>query len=260
MCPPSPGEPISPADRHLLGGLDRSALDPLGIANRLKSCEDEKDRGPPFAAAHLKTAVEEEFKMSHRSRPSSSARLSGYAAVATAAGAASTASAAVVIVDLPPQLANGITINLGVAVGAASTAFQGLVRINQLTYPGVCSGGTLNFAGGEFFTGRFFGASSVISNGAAGGTWVGGGLLSTLADGATGYFGFRLPSGSDKVYGWIEVTRISDAVLLISRWAYESQTNTGITTPAASAVPGGTGLAALAIGAAGLRGRRRGRN
>jgi MYXO-CTERM domain-containing protein len=46
----------------------------------------------------------------------------------------------------------------------------------------------------------------------------------------------------------------------VSRWAYESTTGTGITTPTASAVPGGAGLAALAFGAAGLRGRRRSRN
>jgi hypothetical protein len=46
--------------------------------------------------------------------------------------------------------------------------------------------------------------------------------------------------------------------ITVSRWAYEGDVNTGISTPAASgggggAVPGLGGLAALACGAAGMR-------
>lgn len=195
--------------------------------------------------------------MSHRSRVSFTARLSGYAAIAIAAGAASTASAGVVIVNLAPGVGVGTKIDLGPAVGAGVVLFSGVILSAGA---GAYAGGSSASNGSQFFIGKWFGTNAVISNGAAGGTWAYGGLIGNLADGATAYFGFRLPSGSNKVYGWIEATRVAGTGLQISRWAYESTPNTGILTPTATAIPGGAGLAALAIGAAGLRGRRRSRN
>ena len=99
------------------------------------------------------------------------------------------------------------------------------------------------------------------SNAAAFG-WLAAG---TGADSQTGYIGFRLvqTGSSDYYYGYFKVTvsrtsgLFSTLSLSITGWAYESTINTGITIPAPSAVPGGAGLAALACGAAGLRGRRR---
>ncbi len=65
--------------------------------------------------------------MNVRTRPSTRARVSRYAAFATAAGAASTASADVVIVDLVSPAGVGTPINLGEAVGRPPTAFMGVI-------------------------------------------------------------------------------------------------------------------------------------
>ena len=190
--------------------------------------------------------------MSLSSRLSSSARLSGYAALATSA-AASTASAGVQIVNLPSP---AVYINLGVAVGQSSAHHQAKVFGSITTVPA----GSNADNGSAFFIGRWFGASSTISSLAAGGIWTDGGPLGPLAEGATGYFGFRLPvpDSSDKVYGWIEAT-VSGGTFEVSRWAYETVVNTSIVTPGASnsgPVPGLGGLAALALGAGGVRSRR----
>ena len=83
----------------------------------------------------------------------------------------------------------------------------------------------------------------------------------------TGYLGFRFQSGGAWLYGWMEIEVFKDLSnqnsisIRMNSWAYD---NTGASVLAgvggASAVPGGAGLAALAFGAAGLRGRRRSRN
>lgn len=82
-----------------------------------------------------------------------------------------------------------------------------------------------------------------------------------------GFLAFRITSGSDYYYGYfdLEFARSSQAPgstfsMTIHGWAYESTLNQSITISGAAAVPGGAGLAALAFGAAGLRGRRRSRN
>ena len=72
-------------------------------------------------------------------------------------------------------------------------------------------------------------------------------------------------------YGWIEILETtvgwnsnnsSNYSATLGRWAYDNQANYQLKAGEinAAAVPGGAGLAALAFGAAGLRGRRRGRN
>ena len=69
---------------------------------------------------------------------------------------------------------------------------------------------------------------------------------------------FRMQNGSDWYYGYFEVTwNIASGNFEILSGAYESVANTALTIPGASAVPGGTGLAACALlGAAGRRRRR----
>ena len=193
--------------------------------------------------------------MSLSSRLSSSARLSGYAALATSA-AASTASAGVQIVNLPSPAGFAAPINLGVAVGQASSFHQAIF----FDWSASVAAGSYAGNGSSFFIGRWFGASSTISSLAAEGSWADGGPVGPLAEGATGYFGFRLPVplSSDKVYGWIEAT-VSGGTFQVSRWAYETVVNTSIVTPGASnsgPVPGLGGLAALALGAGGVRSRR----
>lgn len=87
------------------------------------------------------------------------------------------------------------------------------------------------------------------------------------SDAVRGFLAFRIPSGSDYYYGYfdLEFARSSQAPgsslsMTIHGWAYESTLNQSITISGATAVPGGAGLAALACGAVGLRGRRRSRD
>jgi hypothetical protein len=107
---------------------------------------------------------------------------------------------------------------------------------------------------GSGFMGRVFDGGDMISDAATGGAgWGNGFNMGSLAEGATGYLGFRIPYGGT-YYGWIEVTRIS-GYISISRWAYESDAGTGIVagSTGSGAVPGLGGLAALALGASGVR-------
>jgi len=85
----------------------------------------------------------------------------------------------------------------------------------------------------------------------------------TGADAVRGYLGFRLDAGNSAYwYGWfdVELSRTgtdiaSTMTLTIHGWAYEYET-TAMSTPG-GAVPGIGGLAALAMGAAGVRTRRK---
>ncbi len=65
-------------------------------------------------------------------------------------------------------------------------------------------------------------------------------------------------------YGWISFTAnvngFGSSSITITGWGWDDSGATIGAGVTASAVPGGAGLAALAVGAAGLRGRRRGRN
>lgn len=73
------------------------------------------------------------------------------------------------------------------------------------------------------------------------------------------YLTFQITDFGNTYYGWLDLQTQEDAsknlTLTIHGWAY----STGSIMVGASAIPGGTGLAALALGAAGLRGRRRSR-
>ena len=83
------------------------------------------------------------------------------------------------------------------------------------------------------------------------------------------YLLFNFQASGSTYYGWIEILATTTGVTggisgysaTLGRWAYDTS-GTAITAGQIipSAVPGGAGLAALAFGAAGLRGRRRSRN
>ncbi len=87
--------------------------------------------------------------------------------------------------------------------------------------------------------------------------------------GSSKYLLFSFQANSTTYYGWIEIlsttignnTTPSPYSATLGRWAYD---NSGAPISAgqigASAVPGGAGISALVVGAAGLRGRRRARN
>jgi len=82
------------------------------------------------------------------------------------------------------------------------------------------------------------------------------------ASGLTGYIFFRFQdngtgAASDFYYGWLEVSRNAQGVYTLNRWAYETVGGVAAQIGAPAPIPGGAGLAALAVGAAGLRGRRR---
>jgi hypothetical protein len=117
-----------------------------------------------------------------------------------------------------------------------------------------------------------FGKNSMInySSGPVGGPLVANGSFGDIvieeSGSVRGFVAFRLVDGLDSYYGYFDVewsrtgTDVGSILSLnIHSWAYNSVAGQSITT-GASAVPGGTGLAALAVGAAGLRGRRRSRN
>ncbi len=76
--------------------------------------------------------------------------------------------------------------------------------------------------------------------------------------GETGAFGIRFVENGLYHYGWVEVSMDANYVMTVERWALESTANTAAAySPVGStAVPGLGGLAALAIGAAGVRSRR----
>ncbi|MDG2134006.1 MAG: hypothetical protein P8J88_11005 [Phycisphaerales bacterium] len=83
-------------------------------------------------------------------------------------------------------------------------------------------------------------------------------IQSAIFAGETGAFGIRFNDGGDKYYGWVEVSMDANQFITVERWALETTANTAAEySPAGStAVPGLGGLAALAIGAAGVRSRR----
>jgi hypothetical protein len=94
-----------------------------------------------------------------------------------------------------------------------------------------------------------------------------GQLGGTVGDSLRGFIGFRFTSGADTFYGYFEITVFrtgtdssSKIGFTVHGWAYNDQAGQAITIGPPTVIPGGAGLAALAFGAAGLRGRRRSRN
>ena len=83
-------------------------------------------------------------------------------------------------------------------------------------------------------------------------------IQNRISSGETGAFGIRFVDGADYYNGWVEVSMDANNFITVERWALESTAGDGAEySPAGStAVPGLGGLAALAIGAAGVRSRR----
>ena len=84
-------------------------------------------------------------------------------------------------------------------------------------------------------------------------------IQQAISAGETGAFGIRCMSEPERShYGWVEVSMDANEIITVERWALETDFNTTAEySPAGStAVPGLGGLAALAIGAAGVRSRR----
>ena len=124
--------------------------------------------------------------------------------------------------------------------------------------------------------GEFPGTANVIGTGAAGdinfGSSTNGGFLDDPQrvgnTGATWYVLFKFKAGSAiNNYGWLSFTAnvngglnpSAGSYITITGWGWDDSGSTigaGVTV---AAVPGGTGLAGLALGAAALRGRRRSR-
>ncbi len=82
-----------------------------------------------------------------------------------------------------------------------------------------------------------------------------------IESGETGAFGIRFEDSGDYYYGWVEVSEDANGIITVERWALEDTANTAAQyTPGGGggggAVPGLGGLAALAMGAGGVRSRR----
>lgn len=201
-----------------------------------------------------------ETRSASSSTASVAKRLSAYTAAASGAMIASTASTAegaVIITNITTVNAtNSFTIDLDLfsagfnfaytfsnIAGGTGFAYGRAQATNQAdSNQFIASAGLVG-------SGVFLGATAAWNSASQG--------FNFPTSGNTGYLGFRLTVGEGaSIYGWIEYVNNGTSTT-VSRWAYESQVGTGITTPTASAVPGGAGLAALAFGAAGIRGRRR---
>lgn len=89
------------------------------------------------------------------------------------------------------------------------------------------------------------------------------GILNS-ADSVRGYLGFQFNDGTSNFYGYFDVEVARDGrgkssstfSMTIHGWAYDDS-GAPITISAPVAVPGGAGLASLAVGALGVRARRR---
>lgn len=187
------------------------------------------------------------------SRAARSGRLATYAVAAAGpmvAGSAAMADA--VIVDIATQDATtSFTIDLAAAGSGFAYAFSN-IGLTGFFYGQVIATNQQNTQ--QFVATGFVGTSEFLDSND---NWTGWtqAVAHPAAD-TTMYLGFRLTVGEGASrYGWIEYVN-SGGSITVSRWAYEGDLNTGISTPAASgggAVPGLGGLAALACGAAGVR-------
>ncbi len=138
-------------------------------------------------------------------------------------------------------------INYGSSAGSTSGNDPALWMNTVLIGPDALNGATSNYGYNFHF---WYGAinSHTTSND----------IQNAISAGETGAFGIRFNDGGDKYYGWVEVSMDANNFITVERWALETTANTAAEySPAGStAVPGLGGLAALAIGAAGVRSRR----
>jgi hypothetical protein len=73
--------------------------------------------------------------------------------------------------------------------------------------------------------------------------------------GDQGYLAIRFDDGGDFYYGWVDLTRANVGILTLYRWALEDVANVAVVTPVPE--PTVPALSLLALGATGLRRRRR---
>ena len=194
-------------------------------------------------------------------RPTQVVRLSTYATLAagtTVGGSAATAG--VIYVDVAPQdVSNNFTLDLTAAgFGAHNYTFSNIAAEGPTISAKIT--GTDQMQERPLFLARnLVGYTQFISNS------VGSNDRTSFnnPDPGRAYLGFRIGFGGGARVGWIEFVNDGNSVT-VSRWAYESEVGSGITTPNESfngggggggggAVPGLGGLAALACGAAGMR-------
>jgi len=93
-------------------------------------------------------------------------------------------------------------------------------------------------------------SAQVTTTGSSYGAWLGG---------KRGFLGFKISNdfGNNYFYGWFDVETVWDQrQLIIHAWALNTERNQGIDAGEIPA-PGAAGLAALALGAAGVRRQRR---
>ncbi len=223
----------------------------------------------------------------------SETRLKSYLATAAAAGAgvvASSASAAVVTsaqgdYTTWSQSLTGPGIASNNSWG--NNALPGMAVITAIILSNPANGRIAGMTGGGGFGTARLSAGAVIGATMAANQWIGTVLAAgsnppaganpsfapvpgywlspSGADTQTGYLAFRVDAGSSQYYyGYFEITvsrtgidASSTLSMSVTGWAYENTAGQSITIGGAAAVPGGAGLAALAVGAAGLRGRRR---
>ncbi len=166
------------------------------------------------------------------------------AAGTTVAG--SSAMAGVVIVDITSQnVLSGLTINLWAAADGVSFAQDFMFGPTQ------SFGGLNGVDPGKLTGSQLVGYGELLDSSD---NWaVNDSFRKLPVLNTTRYLGFRLNVGADYRFGWIEFVNAGGSIT-VSRWAYESDVNTGITAGASGGVvPGLGGLAALACGAAGMR-------
>ena len=109
------------------------------------------------------------------------------------------------------------------------------------------------FSGGSYVSQYMSFSNNVMSNSSSFGLRLGTSVL----------IGIGISDGTDTFYGWVDYSLSmyqGEYTFTINSWAYNNVADEGIiagqNTAAGSAVPGLGGLAALAIGAAGVRSRR----
>ena len=109
------------------------------------------------------------------------------------------------------------------------------------------------FSGGSYVSQYMSFSGSAMSNSSSFGLRLGTSVL----------IGIGISDGTDTFYGWVDYSLSmyqGEYTFTINSWAYNNVADEGIiagqNTAAGSAVPGLGGLAALAIGAAGVRSRR----
>ncbi|MGA0871521.1 MAG: hypothetical protein ACO3SJ_01465 [Phycisphaerales bacterium] len=214
-------------------------------------------------------------KSSERACPATSRsvakRLAAYSAAATSAAFVGTAAdGSVVVVNITPQNVNStFTIDLSAAgTNGGAYTFRNWVtgplvfycEVNANPQPDSLQFNRAPVLYGDVIPTAPLGWVGTVGGGRQpGAPATGGGTTAT-----TIYVPFKLTlSSGDNRYGWVEYVQNSASPInrTVSRWAYETQLNTGLVAGVVpSAVPGAGGLLGLTVGAAGLRGRRRGRN